>query len=423
MPQTYNGIGTWYHGKSNVHRVRGVCEFCGSVADLKSYDTTNYFVFLYLPIIPLKKMRILNECSHCQRHLRMTAKEWIDRKTEAFRQLKVQLSEKPDEPQVVVDALETAIGYQDEALFGRLADTIGDDVSEHADVQNALGEGYSYFTNTPQAIQAYEKALMLEDTPERRERLAVSYMKNRESERAEKLLEHISEESKDKLSYLVLLLQSYQAEGKHQDALRVFERLERIEPAVAEDKELIKLRKISRKHAASGKPVRTAILETSKSAGTSKGSGHLMPKLIVPGLILLVLLGYLGTSIYKGLNVPVVLVNGLATPYTVTLNDQEYELPAGQLLEVRVSEGEFQLTTAKNAPIACQETLMISRSFWGRPFRSDTYVLNPDRLGVIEYMRVPYVDASNMNPPNAETRLHTGPVFHEFRDIDFPFRD
>ncbi len=60
MPSVINGIGTWYYGKRNIHRFRAGCEFCNRVGDLESYDTTLYFVVVFIPVIPIGKKRILS---------------------------------------------------------------------------------------------------------------------------------------------------------------------------------------------------------------------------------------------------------------------------------------------------------------------------------------------------------------------------
>ena len=76
MPYTLNGVGTSYWGKSNLDLHRDVCEHCGAVGDLASYDTGKYFVLLFLPLIPLGKLRILDECPKCRRHGALKLAEW-----------------------------------------------------------------------------------------------------------------------------------------------------------------------------------------------------------------------------------------------------------------------------------------------------------------------------------------------------------
>src|SRR4051812_16732236 len=58
MPFIINGIGTWYYGKRHIHTYDGTCQFCGQVGPLASYDTTLFFVVVFLPVIPLGRKRI-----------------------------------------------------------------------------------------------------------------------------------------------------------------------------------------------------------------------------------------------------------------------------------------------------------------------------------------------------------------------------
>ncbi len=68
MPITVNGIGTHYYGKSNRNVRDGVCRSCGAHAQLQSYDTRLWFVVLFVPVIPLGRKRIIDQCSRCSRH-------------------------------------------------------------------------------------------------------------------------------------------------------------------------------------------------------------------------------------------------------------------------------------------------------------------------------------------------------------------
>src|SRR5262245_38955249 len=76
MPQVVNGIGTWYHGKSNFSTRSGPCPYCGNHATLSSYDTRLWFVVFFIPIIPLGKKRIIDECAICRRHTAAPLHKW-----------------------------------------------------------------------------------------------------------------------------------------------------------------------------------------------------------------------------------------------------------------------------------------------------------------------------------------------------------
>src|SRR5438067_26474 len=81
MPSTINGIGTWYWGKTHILTRNDTCEFCKSYGQLSSYDTTLYFVVFFLPVIPLGRKRILNQCPRCRRHRAISLKKWEEQKT------------------------------------------------------------------------------------------------------------------------------------------------------------------------------------------------------------------------------------------------------------------------------------------------------------------------------------------------------
>ena len=76
MPVTYNGIGTRYHGQTNVQTRTGVCRSCGRTVQLQSYDTRLWFVILYIPIIPLGRKHIIDSCPACRRHYATDLDKW-----------------------------------------------------------------------------------------------------------------------------------------------------------------------------------------------------------------------------------------------------------------------------------------------------------------------------------------------------------
>ena len=84
MPSRVNGIGTWYWGRNNIIARNAKCEFCGNAARLTSYDTTLFFTLLFVPLIPLQRKRVLNQCSRCRRHRVIPLKKWEENKTTAL---------------------------------------------------------------------------------------------------------------------------------------------------------------------------------------------------------------------------------------------------------------------------------------------------------------------------------------------------
>src|SRR5262249_3156437 len=76
MPSTVNGCGTWYYGKRNLQQYQGECRACKRTTTLTSYDPTLWVVVVMIPIIPLGKKRIVEQCSSCTRHVAMPLKDY-----------------------------------------------------------------------------------------------------------------------------------------------------------------------------------------------------------------------------------------------------------------------------------------------------------------------------------------------------------
>ena len=71
MPSVYNGIGTWYYGKNNIHRRVSYCNQCNRVGELESYDTPLEFVVFFIPVIhPTAIARIAFSATFLQAPLR-----------------------------------------------------------------------------------------------------------------------------------------------------------------------------------------------------------------------------------------------------------------------------------------------------------------------------------------------------------------
>jgi Flp pilus assembly protein TadD len=106
MPGTVNGIGTMYYGRENASARHGTCSSCHKVTTLTSYDTREFFTILYVPIIPLTKYRILDQCASCRRHHRLTLKDFQDRLAAAVNPQREAVRRAPHDP----DARQALIG-------------------------------------------------------------------------------------------------------------------------------------------------------------------------------------------------------------------------------------------------------------------------------------------------------------------------
>ena len=89
MPATINGIGTHYYGAQNRSARVDTCKFCRRSATLSSYDTREWFCLIFIPVIPMRKFRILNDCSSCRKHHRIPAGEFAQKLAQATAPLRL----------------------------------------------------------------------------------------------------------------------------------------------------------------------------------------------------------------------------------------------------------------------------------------------------------------------------------------------
>src|SRR5437667_6348011 len=172
MPSTVNGIGTWYYGKDNLVTRNDRCEFCGNYGELKSYDTTLYFVVLFIPLIPLRRKRILDECPVCRRHRAVKLSEWERRKGDVILQKTEAWQQERGNKDKAIEAVGATIAFHDAESFSRLAGAVGDAFKRDADVQIFLGDAYDHFGDKTAAETALRAAVVNRPDEASREALA-----------------------------------------------------------------------------------------------------------------------------------------------------------------------------------------------------------------------------------------------------------
>ena len=416
MPQTYNGIGTWYHGKTDIHRLKGSCEFCHNVGDLSSYDTTLYFVVFFVPVIPLSHYRVLQECPYCQKHRVIKAGKWHEMKAKNTQEVLEPLEKNPKDREALLQGLGSVISFQDPVLFEKLI-PLANDLPDDADVQFQLGATYSYFSRRGEATEAYKRSLLAEDRPQTRELMATNLLREGVPDEAEPLVRHILEEKiADKLYLPFLLVETYQSQGKHQQALDVLDEMVAAFPDLANEKDVKKLRADSTKHLNTGKALKRVTLVDSGRAGVEKGSNW---SKWVPAIIFLGLLcAWLGRTIWLGSNCTVHLLNGGSKPYEVKVNNQPYTICPGQPLPVVVDEGDVVVEAVDSslgiAPVRCK----VETPFFTRVFTRPVFLINPDEAAVLVSETTIFAQNPPMPPP---PQLLKPQATHQLSEPDYLF--
>jgi tetratricopeptide (TPR) repeat protein len=428
MPHVINGIGTWHWGKRNIHKETGSCEFCGRVGELRSYDTTLFFVVVFVPIIPLKQERVLRSCPSCRKFRVVKLKDWNETKQREILATVEALRTDSRSPENISRAIRTVVSYQDETAFLRLAAVIGEGKVQDAQLNALLGAAYDYFLRYPQGEACYRESLRLKDEPVVREDLARCLMKQMRPDEALPMVEHVFKDSEEKkVGLLALLVEGFQNVGKHSEALALLARIKEVFPHLATQKHFAKYEKVSRKNLATGKVIRSANLATPRRrAGDGAAWRFAVPQYIGLGVALIAVGGYLASCISGGYAREVRLVNGLDKSYEVVVAGQPYKLdPHGERV-IQVAEGLLPVHVATPGITVPDHSYSIATSFFARPFLNRAFVINPDGCALLvkeEISYYPQSSASAHTNDNIPYQIHTGEDFYTFDGVDYPFRD
>jgi Flp pilus assembly protein TadD len=419
MPTVINGIGTWYYGRDRIHTLRGVCEHCRAAGDLTSYDTTMYFTVAYIPVIPLGKKRILRKCNRCSKHRVLNLSAWEAAKAKDSAAVLEKLRADPEDREAVMHALTLATSYQDQGLFDRTAQTLASHRQDDAAVQSLLGQGYEYFSRFDEAEAAYRLALRAADSPEGREQLGMNLLKQGRPEDAEPCLAHCFDAA-DGSRTICWLVMAYQAQGRHDDALRVIDAAFAKWPRLADASDWRKLQQTSTKYRTTAKRIAAPLLAGPSAAGYREGGwGVKAPRYVLPGLVVAGVLAYVGTALYLGQSRTVHLLSGAPAPYAATINGAEHTLQPGRPTPIQLAEGDVTVNVRPPGLPAEEQISRIETPFWSRPIASHTFVLNPDRVAVL--IREATIYSAQPVPFNEPEQISTGQLLQDFRDIDYVF--
>lgn len=432
MPTVTNGIGTWYYGKSNIHKCYGTCEFCGGFHELVSFDTTLYFMIFYIPIIPLGKKRVLHQCSGCKRHRVMKLKIWEDSKRKALDEAPREFKLKPDNADAAKKLIATAVYYQDENLLIENANQIKRYHSKDDDIMQGLGSAFSYFMKQKDAEECYRTSLAVKDNIATREYLADCLIRQLRPDEAVNYLQHIlNNRDLARVGILYVLIECYQAVGNHSAALNLVNQCYSIFPELAKDKSLKKYKKISEKNLTSNKKIKSPnIIDESGKLSTMQGGSSasaLISKLIGPIIIIAIIGFFLYGSYRAGEKRQIYLVNGLDKPYKIKINGQEQILPSNRELPINIKEGDISVEVLdKNLNIE-KQSCRIETPLLTRLFNKKVYIINPDKIALLVKEKLIYSyykdKVSNKEIKKDRYKYYCGNFFYSLGKINYVFED
>jgi tetratricopeptide (TPR) repeat protein len=422
MPGTLNGIGTMYYGSKNASARVDACEFCRKVTTLQSYDTRLWFVVVFVPVIPLGRKRIFDQCNICNKHRAMSARAY-----ETLKQLWVSESidrfVREPSPQMALEAHATILSLGD---LDRAAEVRKDALSQfpnHVGLLAGMASHLEEVSARDESAKLYEAALELQpDMPGARAGVAVRRISEGRLDEARSLLDFLEiagagkEHSLEPLNMLAARLQEH---GRHAEALELAGQLLRENPALGQQHAFRKFVQKSEKARGGGE----SILPPRKHSllGFLGGSGDRYPSwqrtLFLGGLGAALVLGPLGiTNEYIRRHRTLFVANACGQPMQVQVDDGSPQT-VSDLGRLVVSEGHHRVKMS--GPVADTQEIDVQAGYFQRWLSKPVWVLNPGLEAVFEEDTLYYAEHPRPHPEGR--RLIMGQPLVVRSHIDYAF--
>ena len=386
MPFTFNGVGTRYAGRNNLSVVQGNCPSCGRFVQLSSYDTRECFCVLYIPLIPLRKFRILHACPICRRHRRIPLDQFQQELSAQIEPLRQEVRRSPGDAAAHVRLVAGLIDFQ---MFTEAAQAAQEGITLHprsVKLNLLAGELAELRGDLPGATAFYRQAAAAEPLDfGARAALGRSLLAGGETAEAARELEQARRLDPSDAQVPYLLGQALSRDQRWPEALSAFEAAASRDPALAADPDL--LRRMAECKQALGFPLTDQERKSrrwswwpfgrSRKARPRRALRGVEPRRmgILLGIILLgIAVFYVGSALWTQRQADVYFDNALRKPLQVTVDGETFALPSGPTVEralgtgkhtVRVSgpAGEVERATIEIPAVGFFEAMAESRLF------------------------------------------------------------
>lgn len=417
MPFTCDGIGTWYYGRKAELRYVGTCPFCRNTAQLTSYNTMLFFVIMHIPIIPLGRKHIIEECAHCRKHRVMDLSAWEKYQAEAVAAME-RYRQRPADAASAREVLQHCVPGRDREHFLQYAPEIAENLAHDPDILIMLASAYDLF-NFPKDTQRFlTAALILKDDDNVRAALAEALMRDGQGAQAEPYVDQLlASDHASRGALAGLLGQTYQVQGDHEKALHYFEQAEQAKPEFAQDPVFQRIKAASQRNLGTHTSIKP--VEVERRYNRNKVARKV--GLIGASVAFLVLAFYFASAYTLGGRQRVFLVNGLNHPYQVKVNDATYRVNPLEPFLIHVPQGRIRVEIVDDAAVFAPQEVTITTPLWNRPFNDTAFVINPDHGAILERSTIYYTPTTE-TPREPKDSFFTGKMFYSMNGIDFVFQ-
>lgn len=335
MPSTINGIGTHYYGKKNQSQRTAPCPHCGEMVELSSYDTRLWGVFVFIPVIPLGRKRIIDQCPRCTHHGALPLDEYEQLREEGIRKAMAEFKAAPGDEAKAIELHGTLVSFGQREKAEQLLNHIKTRFPHSVDALVYVG-AFMHFQGLPrEAREYYRRAHEIDPKhPAARVEIAFELIESGDLDGAREMIRFLEEpDAPLEPGVQIALAGAYQARGRHDDSLNLLKAVLAKAPGLAGVKEVREM------YVASERAL--GVEGTSLPPGPKTGSPG---KSVAIGALIAVLVfaGLLIADRYKSRHRDLYIVSGLAGPATIRINRREpVELTGPGRRKIQIPEGSW----------------------------------------------------------------------------------
>ena len=416
MPSTINGIGTHYYGKKNETTRKAVCNHCHNNTTMTSYETRLWCVFIYVPIIPLKKKRIIDMCSACSYHFAHDVEDWETGRQQAIATATDQLRSEGTVG-AGLDMHATLLAYREMEEAADLRESLlnqyPDNVKLLTGIANHLGE----VGLATEARRTWNQLHKLDsELAEPRYHIAIDKMNRDRLDEARELLRFLDEPGAEK-SYnydlLLSLAELYQKKGKHDEVLEITTLVGDRFPDYATNHRFRALVRKSEKVASVGVSSLPPVQHSASKLFSDQYSSGFRWFI---GLGIAAVVGLLGMAInnyYISTHRAITIINGTGVPAMVQVDEQD-PVQIVSKGTISVAEGHHQVNVT--GPLEASYEVDVASGYFSRWSSSPLWLINIGSEAMVVWQKHHYA----VNPPPSEWKMVLDPVM-VYDNIDHPF--
>ncbi|MCA9254947.1 MAG: hypothetical protein KDA33_04890 [Phycisphaerales bacterium] len=405
-----------YYFLRNPYYIHAHCEKCRQFRPLLCYDAIRFFTLYHVPLIPLRRYSITHECSHCRRHQRMPYSRYRKMIWKDVEPLIQTACDRPSDSDTVRAAVILCLHYCHMDGFRRLAEAAVRGTRSDAALAVLIAMGYRMLGEPEPAERALLAALPSDGDGKVRLALIHHYLLMGPHQRAAShILRRIEIEGEAALNEVPGFLNAMQLQDRHHDVVTLVDDIAERFP----DVNLDVLRRIrydssqecgSMKRDAGGRPTFQAPRPPSR---------RIVQPLLMPSLLLFAFIVF-AVSCLLARPGGAYVVNGLDTPYDVSVNGTTLSLPARAETRVAAEFGDNVIEAGPGAPPFEPIHFRIESDFFSRLFDDRVWIVNPDQLAAIVWKDIRYAPNPSSTPVD-NRRFFAGKDRYVFDNVDYPF--